>query len=70
MSARRNLAVSALVSSAAMVTFFFGLNTGTALAEDTHWGTGNNIVVAGDPECPQDTHWSHDLQTCVEDTHW
>jgi hypothetical protein len=23
-----------------------------------------------DPVCPADTHWSVQLQACVEDTHW
>ncbi|MFD4640812.1 hypothetical protein ACFWN2_26085 [Lentzea sp. NPDC058436] len=68
MFASRKSAASTLVSVFIATIAILGIASGTASA-DTHWKNGV-VTVQGPNDCPQDTHWSADLQVCVEDTHW
>ena len=63
----RKSAASTLVSLAILTLAFLGIQNGTASA-DTHWKSTD--VTQGPTDCPVDTHWSADLEMCVEDTHW
>jgi hypothetical protein len=64
----RKSAASTLVSLIIATLAVLGIASGTASAADTHWNTP--VATQGPGNCPEDTHWSADLQICVEDTHW
>ncbi|SDG48985.1 hypothetical protein SAMN05216553_108311 [Lentzea fradiae] len=63
----RKPAAATLVSLAFAALAFLGLSAGTASADTA---SPAPVVALGPGDCPQDTHWSADLLTCVEDTHW
>ena len=65
----RKSAASTLVSLIIATLAVLGIASGTASAADTHWSTPV-VTQDGPGNCPEDTHWSADLQVCVEDTHW